>query len=157
MGFYPFNLPAFHPTFHLSILPPFLLHMRVLGIDYGHRKVGIALGDTETRLASPWTIVENSGHGEVIKQIKLICEREGAERVVLGLPTPLRDVSLENEQVKAVRLFAGDLRSLGIPVDEWEERLTSAEARHYVQSGQEDDAVAASIMLQSYLEKPNAK
>jgi putative Holliday junction resolvase len=127
--------------------------MRVLGIDYGSKKVGVALGDTETRMASPWAIVENSGHGDVVKQIKLICEREGAERVILGVPTPLRDAALENAQVRAVRLFATDLRSLGIPVDEWEERLTSAEARHYAQPGQQDDAIAASIMLQSYLER----
>lgn len=129
--------------------------MRVLGIDYGRRKVGIALGDTESRLASPWTIVQNAGHGETVKQIKLICEREGVERVVLGVPRPLRDVGLENEQVKAVKLFATDLRTLGIPVDEWEERLTTAEAKHYVQPGQDDDAVAASIMLQSYLDGLN--
>ncbi|HOX22959.1 MAG TPA: Holliday junction resolvase RuvX [Elusimicrobiales bacterium] len=127
--------------------------MRVLGIDYGKRKIGLALGDTESRLASPWTIIQNTSHGEVVKQVKLICERESAERVVLGLPRPLRDAELENKQVQAVRLFADDLRSLGIPVDEWDERLTSAEAQHYVQRGQDDDAVAASIMLQSYLDR----
>jgi putative holliday junction resolvase len=129
-------------------------NMRILGIDYGAKKIGIAIGDTETKIASPWMILENQGHGESIKQIKLICERESVERVVLGVPHMLRDTTQENDQIRAIRLFEADLRSIEIPVDEADETLTSAEARHYMDAGsrQQDDAVAAAIMLQGYLE-----
>lgn len=133
--------------------------MRVLGIDYGVKKIGIAIGDTVTKIATPWVILENQGHGESIKQIKLICEREGAERVVLGVPRMLRDATQENDQIKAIRLFEADLRSIEIPVDEADETLTSAEARHYLDGGlrQQDDAVAAAIMLESYLNSGRIK
>ena len=129
--------------------------MRILGIDYGAKKIGIAMGDTESKIASPWMILENRGHGESIKQIKLICEREGVERVVLGMPRMLKDSTQENDQIRAIRLFESDLRSIQIPVDEADETLTSAEAQHYLDGGsrKQDDAVAASIMLQGYLDK----
>jgi putative Holliday junction resolvase len=130
--------------------------MRLLGIDYGERKIGVALGDTETRVASPWVIIENQGHGEVIKQIKLICEREGVERVVLGIPKMLRDTSDENEQIRSIRRFADDLRKENIPVDEENEVFTSAQAQQYMrETGYkgEDDDTAAAIMLQTYLDR----
>jgi putative Holliday junction resolvase len=130
--------------------------MRILGIDYGERKVGIALGDTESRIASPWMILDNEGHGEVIKQIKLIVENEDVERVVIGIPQDTRDLSQESKQAGVVRTFISDLRSSGIPVDEVNEMLTTAEAQHSLKasgSKAEDDAIAAAILLQSYLDK----
>jgi len=133
------------------------MSMRLLGVDYGSKKIGIALGDTESNLASPWMVLENKGHGEAIKEIKLICEREGVDRVVLGMPRPLRDPQATNDQRRAVERFAADLRAHDMPVDEADEALTSAEARHYVQPGQADDAVAASIMLQAHLDKLRMK
>lgn len=130
--------------------------MRILGIDYGERKIGIALGDTETRIASPWMILENNGHGESIKQIKLICEREQVDRVLIGIPHDSRDPSQESNQAQIVRRFILDLRHIGIPVDEADESLTSAEAKHHLQAMQskaDDDAIAAAILLQAYLDK----
>ncbi len=130
--------------------------MRLLGVDYGSKKIGIALGDTETRIANPWMIMENQGHGEVIKQIKLICEREMVDRIVIGIPRVLRDQSLENDQIRSIRRFADDLRTEGMPVDEADETLTSSQAEYYLQGRGDksrDDDVAASIMLQGYLEK----
>ncbi|MFZ6014897.1 MAG: Holliday junction resolvase RuvX [Patescibacteria group bacterium] len=129
--------------------------MRILGIDYGERKVGVALGDTESKIASPWVILENEGHGETIKQIKLICEREQVDRVVVGIPHDMRNPQSETVQAGNVRRFILDLRSIGMPVDEIDEMLSTAQAQHAVQqSGAlEDDAVAAAILLQSYLDK----
>lgn len=130
--------------------------MRLLGIDYGTKKIGVAMGDTESCIATPWVIIENKGHGEAIKQIKLICEREMVDRVVIGIPKALRDTSAENEQVRSIRRFADDLRKDGVPVDEADEMLTSAQAQYYLHesgSKQQDDDVAASIMLQGHLEK----
>lgn len=122
-------------------------------MDYGAKKIGVALGDTDSGIASPWVILENQGHGDAVKQISLMCEREGVERVVLGVPRLLRDQSGENGQIRTVLRFADDLRAHGIPVDEADETLTSSEARHYLQPGQKDDAVAAAIMLQTHLDR----
>ena len=130
--------------------------MRLLGVDYGQKKIGIALGDTESRIASPWMILENKGHGEAIKEIRLICEREGVERVVIGIPRILRDATKENDQIRSIRRFADDLRQTGTPVDEADESMTSIQAAYYlrqINSRSEDDAIAASIMLQTYLDK----
>lgn len=132
--------------------------MRLLGIDYGERKVGVSMGDTESRIASPWVVIENRGHGDVIKQIKLICEREGVDRVVIGVPKMLRDPSGENEQIRSIRRFADDLRKENIPVDEADETLTTAQAQQFMrETGYkgEDDDVAAAIMLQTYLDRIN--
>ncbi len=130
--------------------------MRVLGIDYGESKIGIALGDTTTRIASPWMILNNSGHGNVIKQIKLIVENEGVDRVVVGIPYDTRDLSRESKQAEAVRVFISDLRSFNIAVDEVDEIMSTAEARHSLKvmdSKIQDDAIAATILLQGYLDK----
>lgn len=130
--------------------------MRLLGIDYGESKIGVAMGDTETRVATPWVIIENRGHGEAIKQIKLICEREGVGRVVIGIPKMLRDTSAENEQIRGIRRFADDLRKEDIPVDEADEMMTTAQAQYYLQqtgSKAQDDDVAAAIMLQTHLDR----
>ena len=124
--------------------------MRILGIDYGAARIGVALGDTDSGIATPWAVLENLGHGEVVKQIKLMCEREQAERVVVGVPRPMRDTGMENEQVKEVRLFITDLRSSGIPVDEEDETLTSRLAARHVHAaggkGKRDDLAAAAIL-----------
>lgn len=136
------------------------MNMRILGIDYGDKKIGIALGDTETRIASPWMILENEGHGESIKQIKLVFENEKAERVVVGIPVSLKNPEQENEQVRSIKRFAQDLRSQNIPVDEQNEMLSSAQAAYYMHqtgSKNQDDAVAAAIMLESYLEAESGK
>ncbi|MFA6447050.1 MAG: Holliday junction resolvase RuvX [Patescibacteria group bacterium] len=130
--------------------------MRILGVDYGESKIGIALGDTETRIASPWMILENQGHGESIKQIKLIFENEKAERIVVGIPVSLKNPGQENEQVRTIKRFIADLRTQNIPVDEQNEMLSSAQAAYYMHqtgSKNQDDAVAASIMLEAYLQR----
>ena len=127
--------------------------MRVLGIDYGSKKIGIAIGDTDSKISSPWVVLQNTSHGEIIKQIKLICEQEDVDRVVLGIPISLNIKKISPQQ-KEVELFMEDLRAINIPVDEEDERLTTASAKYYLQSSkQQDDAVSASIMLQTYLEK----
>lgn len=130
--------------------------MRILGIDYGERKVGISLGDTTTRIASPWMILNNSGHGDVIKQIKLVIENEGVDRVVVGIPRDTRDLSQESNQAQAVRIFISDLRSFNIAVDEVDEMMSTAEAQHSMRasgSKADDDAVAAAVILQNYLDR----
>lgn len=140
--------------------------MRVLGIDYGSKRVGIALGDTESRIASAWEVLPNgSGLESLASRVADIAEREDAERMVIGIPRPLKDATLENDQIREIRAFALALKEAGLDVEEWDEALTSKVAAHQEQAarpltaagrvkskGEKRDDLAAAAMLQSWLE-----
>ncbi|MBU0540282.1 Holliday junction resolvase RuvX [Patescibacteria group bacterium] len=130
--------------------------MRLLGIDYGSKRVGIALGDTETKIATPWEVLLNDSRLNILKAIHEIAEREGVEKIVVGVPRPLKDQTLENEQVKEIRLFIKDLEAQGIAVVEADETLTSKLAAGQMvergEKGKRDD-LAATAILQGWLEK----
>lgn len=129
--------------------------MRVIGLDYGSRRVGVALGDTETRLASPWAVIASSDYDEVTRKIQELVARERIDRVVVGVPKPLRGGDAENTQVKACRAFIERLRSVGLVVEEMNEVLTSRLAAAQMiergEKGKRDDLAAAAI-LQSWLD-----
>jgi putative Holliday junction resolvase len=128
----------------------------ILGIDYGSSKVGLALGDSETKLASPFKVI---APGDLFLEIERLIERPGLGLAVMGLPVGLN--SQETEQTKEVRQFAKDLaEKISIPLVFEDERLSSAAAKQVgrasptkreARSG--DDAVAAMYILQSYLDR----
>lgn len=129
--------------------------MRILGIDYGSKRIGIALGDTESRIATPWEVLQNDGRLNILKEIHEIAAREGVEKIVVGVPRPLKDQTLENEQMKEVRLFIKDLEAQGISIVEADETLSSKLAAGQMvergEKGKRDDLAAAAI-LQGWLE-----
>lgn len=130
--------------------------MRILGIDYGEKRVGIALGDTESGIATPWGVVPNEGSLALLARIHDIVERDLVGAIVIGIPRPLRDASMENEQVLAVRSFMGGLEGLGIPVHEEDEALSSRlAARQAEEMGEREkrDDLAAANILQTWLDK----
>lgn len=134
--------------------------MRVLGIDYGSKRVGVALGDTETRIASAWEVLPNEGTETLVVRIADILKREGAESLVVGIPRPLQDSALNNGQVQEIRKFISALREHGLDVFEWDEALTSkmaarqefdgrsltAAGRVTSKGGKRDDMAAAAIL-----------
>lgn len=132
------------------------MSMRVLGIDYGARRVGIALGDTESRIASPWTVIETDSRLDLMRRLHEIVALEKIETVVVGVPRPLGDRSRETDQAKEIRSFIEDLKAQGVPVVESDETLSSklaaAQMRERGQSGKRDDLAAAAI-LQSWLDR----
>src|SRR5207248_8210086 len=92
-------------------------HMRVVGVDLGERRVGVAVSDSEGRLASPYEVVERSG--DPIRdhaQIARIVGETGAATVVVGLP-----LSLDGTEGPAARAARGEAESLaravGVPVE----------------------------------------
>ena len=127
--------------------------MRVLGIDYGSVRVGLSLGDTETRLASPWTVVPHEGALALCARIHDIILREQVGAIVVGVPRPLRDPTYENEQVREVRKFIKNLAGLGIPIHEEDEVMSSGlaarQAQEMGEKGKRDD-LAAAVILQSW-------
>lgn len=130
--------------------------MRVIGLDYGSRRTGVALGDTETRLASPWAVIESSDHAEVTRKVQELVAREQVDRVIVGIPKPLAGGDEENAQVKECRAFIERLRSVGLVVEDVNEALTSrlaaAQMHERGEKGKRDD-LAAAVILQSWLDR----
>lgn len=130
--------------------------MRILGIDYGSRRIGVALGDTETGVATPWRVIAHEATEDAVEQLSLLAKQEGAERFVIGIPRPLADQSRLTEQAKEIREFAKHLAQVGLPIEEENETLSSALAERQVremgEKGKRDDLAAAAI-LQSYLDR----
>ncbi len=131
---------------------------RVIGIDYGTKRFGLALSDTGRTLASPVAVL----HGEAAlrRELDRLIETEEVDRVVVGLPLNM-DGSV-GRKAKEVLAFRDRLaRSLELPVDTYDERLTTVQAEDLLreagfsfhQRAERIDKVAAQILLQSYLDR----
>ncbi len=136
--------------------------MRILGLDIGDKRIGLALSDPEGILASPLTIIERSNDGEDVKVIAAIVEREQAGKVIVGMPRSLSG-SL-GEQAEKVKDFADKLAHvIKIPFEFRDERLSTVSAERLMREARTKksprkqpvrrDAVAAAIILQSYLDE----
>lgn len=118
----------------------------LLGIDFGEKKIGLALSSGNTAL--PFAVIPHDRHCVDFLE-KLIAE-EGITRVVVGLPFSLS--GSENKHAKRVRKFIAVLSSaLSVPVVAEDERF-STKAAHAAGSGSIDDAHAAAEILQTYLD-----
>ena len=164
-----FALSAF---FDLSAIIPCVTldFVRALGIDYGERRIGLALSDATGLIASPWkTMANDASLGKAAERLaheirSLQSDDSGLAHVVLGLPRRLSGEP--NEQTGRVRKLAGLLETMiVIPITFQDERLTSHEADQRLASRERDwrrrkqhvDALAAAIILQDYLDgRPRA-
>jgi len=137
--------------------------MRALGIDFGERRIGLAISDPAGRLAVPLETIERGTDRKAIARIAEIAGREGVGRLVVGEP-----VGLDGERGPAAlraRAFAARLEArTGLPLEMVGEALTSVEARERLAaSGAREadlrrdpgriDAVAAQILLQEALDR----
>ena len=132
--------------------------MRVLGIDFGEVRIGIAISDPAGRLAVPLTTLNRVSDQDVIAQIEAIVLRESVEHLVIGEPRNM-DGSI-GEAAKRVRSFCRKLQAqIPLPCDLVDETLTSVEARERLldagvdprRSPERIDQVAAQIILEQYL------
>ena len=139
--------------------------MRVLGIDYGARRIGLALSDATATLASPWRLVQRPpSEAETLRLmikeiIALVNDDDGLEAVVIGWPRRL-DGS-PTDQTKQVEAFARAIEAqIAVPVVLQDERLSSHEAESRLAARESDwrkrkaklDAAAAAIILQDFLD-----
>jgi putative pre-16S rRNA nuclease len=131
---------------------------RVIGLDHGSRRVGVAVGDTETGMAFARPAIQRRGGTADLDAIVALARAEEAERLVLGLPRNM-DGS-EGPQAAAARAFGEQLAAIGLEVAYVDERLTSWDARERLaatgskpsrRSGEVDSA-AARLILQEYLD-----
>ena len=133
--------------------------MRILGLDIGTKKIGIAVSDELGWTAQGiMTVLRRNGESD-LKQIHEIVRLYGVEKVVVGLPKSM-DGSL-GPQAKMTLGFVQDLREvLGIPIITWDERLSTVEAtKMLIGAGvsrekrkRKIDMTAAILILQSYLD-----
>lgn len=133
--------------------------MRVLGLDIGERRIGVAVSDPSGSIASPVRVLDaRAVLGDPAPLLRLVDDYE-VETVVVGLPLTM--AGEEGPQARIARAAGEKLaRRLPVPVVYWDERLSSAEARRVMTaSGVSDrdkrgrvDMVAAAVFLQSYLD-----
>lgn len=139
--------------------------MRVLGIDYGERRIGVALSDPTGTIASPLpTLKKRRGKRPPYGELERIAEERDVQAVVMGLPlSPEGEETDWTRKVRKVGEKVGD--RLGVPVHYVDERMTSARAERTVrrrmglprqerERKERVDAAAAVLILQSWLDRP---
>lgn len=133
--------------------------MRIIGLDYGEARIGVAVSDILETIANPLdTICEKNRE----KQLEKVCEvirRERAEKIVVGLPKRM-DGSM-GHRAEYTKEFADELASMcNVPCVMWDERLSSSEAHRLLDTGgvggkkrkTKVDKIAAVLILQTYLD-----
>ena len=126
--------------------------MRHLGIDYGTKRIGLAVSDEGGILAFPYAILENTKGS--IGEIKTICGHESVELIIIGESVDYKGTP--NIVKKEIDKFIIELRKLvGVPIIEEREFLSTQQARFYQMKRKHVDDSAAAIILQSYLDRKN--
>jgi putative Holliday junction resolvase len=128
--------------------------VKVLALDYGSARTGVAVSDPTGTLARPLEVVENASAPAGLKHLAELAEREGVEQIVVGLPVTLRGE--RGAQAEETDAFVSALRAVtGLPIESFDERFTTklAEAQP---SEAPSDAVAAAHLLSTYLEWKSA-
>jgi putative Holliday junction resolvase len=124
--------------------------VKVLALDFGSARTGVAVSDPTGTLARPVGVVLKAGTDAGLQQVVETIREHEAEQVVVGLPLTLRGA--RGEQARATERFVEALRAaVDVPVETFDERFTTALAAQSGGSGAED-ARAAAHLLSSYLE-----
>jgi putative Holliday junction resolvase len=118
--------------------------VKVVALDYGSARTGVAVSDPTGTIARPLGVVERAASEAGLARVAELVREQGAERIVVGLPLTLRGE--HGEQARETLEFVATLRgAVEIPVETYDERFTSSLAGG-------DDARAAAYLLSSYLE-----
>lgn len=134
--------------------------MAVLGIDWGERRIGLAVSDADGVIATPAGTLVSTGRKKDLEAIRVIVAERAITEIVVGLPVHMN--GSRGEAAKAAEKFAAQLTTaLGLPVRTLDERWTTAEAdRALSEAGrsgrkrrkQSIDSMAATILLRTFLE-----
>ena len=133
--------------------------MSLLGLDFGEKKIGVARSDELNFMAHTVGFIESRSESYVVGEIKKYIDEFRIQKIVIGLPKTLKGET--GLQAQKVMNFSNRLAgSISCPIIPWDERLTTAEAeRALIEQDMsrakrkvKRDAIAAEIMLQSYLD-----
>ncbi|MAD60782.1 MAG: Holliday junction resolvase RuvX [Myxococcales bacterium] len=133
---------------------------RVLGIDYGEKRVGLAISDPSRIFAQTLSTIARTRDGDqaVVKMIKTAIQNQQITEIVIGWP--LRLNGREGIQTQKVDRFIKHLNDLALPIHKWDERLSTVSADRVLSQGgvrgkarrQKVDQLAAVIILQAWLD-----
>lgn len=133
--------------------------VRILALDYGEKRIGLALSDPLGFTAQGQETLENKGKENLKIALRKICQASDVSEIVIGLPVNMNGTS--GPKAQQVLALVPELKeALGLPVKTWDERLSSREAgRLMIEQGlsrarqkKHSDRLAATIILQGYLE-----
>ena len=128
-------------------------NMKYLGLDYGERKVGLAVGDSESKLAVPLKTIRFTSINELLKKVEQTIEAEQVEKIVLGIS--------EGQMAEKTRKFAKILeQKINMPVIFQDETLTTKDAQRLsIEAGIKrkkrkflEDAYSAALIMQAYFD-----
>ena len=137
--------------------------MRILGLDYGDKTIGVAVSDSAGRMALPVETIHRKEAGKLrrsLARLEELCRQYEVEQIVVGLPLNMDDS--EGERAVLCRAFGEKLaRRCALPVVYEDERLSSWEAEEVLSAGgvapkdrkKTEDQIAAALILRSYLER----
>jgi putative Holliday junction resolvase len=132
---------------------------RILALDHGSKRIGVAISDEMKMIAQPVEFIPAEPVGEAFARLQAIMVEKPAELILVGLPRNMDGTY--GPAAEKVRAFVEKLKQvIPIPVRTWDERLTSAQANRVLLQGnvrreqrrEKVDAIAAAILLQSYLD-----
>ena len=139
--------------------------MRVLGVDFGERRIGLAVSDRSGTLASPVRTIDRRNSGVdpvtlIVNTLDHLGHDDPIERIIVGLPRRL-DGTDNDLTARVLQLAAKLAERTGLPIDLQDERLTSREAEERLALRERDwrkrkdrlDAAAAAVMLQDWLDQ----
>lgn len=123
--------------------------MKYLGIDYGERRIGIAVSDEDGIIAFPRTTIENTT--STLSEIKKICDAEKPARIIIGMPMLIGEIS---PMMRTIRMFGDTLtQCTNIPVAYENEMFTTKMATRDGAKKNTVDQSSAALILQSYLDR----
>jgi len=133
--------------------------MRVLGIDHGTRRMGIAISDELGTIALPLETIRAEPFTNFLSRLKEIIREKQVDLLIVGMPRNM-DGSYGPAALKVQEFIAVLNETIGIPIRSWDERLTSAQANRFLiqadvrrkERKEKVDKTAAAILLQSYLD-----
>ena len=132
--------------------------MRIMGVDYGDARTGIAMSDLLCSIVGSTTVIHSRRDDKTIVEIQKLIAQNGVTEIVVGLPRNMNGT--EGPRAEVCKAFAEQLKeATGLPVSMWDERRTTVEAHNILSAhnyhGQKRkntvDAVAASLILEGYL------
>ncbi len=133
--------------------------MRIIGLDYGEARIGVAVSDMLETIANPLDTISEHDREKQLEKVMAVIEREKAEKIVVGLPKRMDGTM--GHRAEYTKEFAEELSlRCNLPLVMWDERLSSSEAHRMLETGgvsgkkrkTKVDKIAAVLILQTYLD-----
>ncbi|HSU55039.1 MAG TPA: Holliday junction resolvase RuvX [Candidatus Dormibacteraeota bacterium] len=133
--------------------------MRILSLDPGSKRVGVAVSDELKMIAQPLEYIPAVPFANFLKRLKELLQLKEVEMVLVGMPRNM-DGSYGPAALKVQEFVAAIRNAVTVPIQTWDERLTSVQANRFLREGkvrreqrkEKVDKTAAAILLQSYLD-----